>query len=46
MLTILVSIGLSICCVSISFSLNLLDSNTTNIVRDKFIIPTEDIIKN
>ena len=28
------------------FYLNLLDSNTTNIVKDMFIIPTEDRYRN
>ena len=29
-----------------SFVLKILDSNTTNIVKDIFIIPTEDVQKN
>ena len=29
-----------------SFFLNLLDSNTNNIAKDIFIIPTEDVQKN
>ena len=31
---------------NVSFFLKLLDSNTTNFVKDIFIIPTEDIHKN
>ena len=36
---------LVMCYYQYKFFLNLLDSNKTNIVKDTFITPTEDILK-